>query len=152
MQELGKSAETLVRVFAGEPVDRVLDDISSQPSQNGDEHCVRLERLFTIHVKRGDIHLSCSREQLFSYPPIYEASLIQGIFQTLELDPQPYRCSDVIIKAPYFMRFIQVESGFWTSWEVYFLDQCIGKMKTTGNFWDRSSEIILDFSDVQSKQ
>ncbi len=138
------TAIALGKIFAGEPLDKAIDDTPSRLGQKREDNDIHLRTLTRITVKTKEYSLLCRRNEFFCYPAVVEAHCIQEILKVLDLDIQKYRCADAIVKSS-ILKFKNVESGFWTKWEIMLGPICIGEIKETGPFYDRDSEIKLDF-------
>ncbi len=132
-------------------IDNVVDDIAPRLGRNGDIYNLKLERLSYITVKSGEnIELRIFGPQMFILPPTKPNYLVKKLLDTFLSDIQVHNHRDIEITAKPGVSFKNVSTGFETVWEIKVGNTVIGKIREIGNFYDRNTNIEIDFSNLKN--
>lgn len=150
---MGKSQilalEALIRVSYGEPWEDIVDNINSQLGEEMNSNSLNLPGFVRIEIKRdGKLVEVLSPNQFFYNPPTETVSIIRDVLNKLGINLISRKdfisSRDVTFKADESILLVKIEEGFWETWIIYWKGIPYGAIKTSGNFWDRSTDLVID--------
>ena len=141
--------ESLLRVLYGEPWEEIVDDITSRLGEEKNLNCLELPGFARIEIKRdGKLIEVFHRTDFFYNPPTKEVFAVREVLNMtgLELISREDFISNpkVTLKTGESTLLIQVEQGFWSTWIIIWEGIPYGAIKISGNFWDRSTDLVID--------
>lgn len=141
--------EALLRVLFGEPWEDVVDNIKPRLGEEVNSNSVNLPGFSRIEIKMDGelLYVLMPREFFYNPPPKYVYT-VRDILKRMGINLISRRdfisARDATFKADESILLVKTEEGFWETWIIVWEGITCGAIKISGNFWDRSTDLVID--------